>query len=124
MGDVITTLAGKTVEVYNTDAEGRLVLCDGITFAQRMGACTVIDLANQPEGSRKHFLEYTYKWTEINNPNAYFELPFRRMLHNAEVFMKRGDGCAGFLSDQHEKRSLPDGIWPGRDCKTPVGDRT
>ena len=38
MGDVITTLAGKTVEVYNTDAEGRLVLCDGITFAQRMGA--------------------------------------------------------------------------------------
>ena len=66
--------------------------------------------ANQPEGSRNHFLEYTYKWTEINNPNAYFELPFRRMLHNAEVFMKRGDGCAGFLSDQHEKRSLPDGI--------------
>lgn len=45
MGDVITTLAGKTVEVYNVDAEGRLVLCDGITFAQRMGARTVIDLA-------------------------------------------------------------------------------
>ena len=45
MGDVITTLAGKTVEVYNTDAEGRLVLCDGITFAQRVGARTVIDLA-------------------------------------------------------------------------------
>ena len=36
MGDLITTLAGKTVEVYNTDAEGRLVLCDGITFAQRL----------------------------------------------------------------------------------------
>ena len=33
------------MEVYNTDAEGRLVLCDGITFAQRMGARTVIDLA-------------------------------------------------------------------------------
>lgn len=45
MGDVIMTLAGKTVEVYNTDAEGRLVLCDGITFAQRVGARTVIDLA-------------------------------------------------------------------------------
>lgn len=37
MGDVIMTLAGKTVEVYNTDAQGRLVLCDGITFVQRMG---------------------------------------------------------------------------------------
>lgn len=47
--------------------------------------------ANRPEASRNHFLEYTYKWTEINNPNAYFELPFRRMIHNAEVPMKRGD---------------------------------
>lgn len=47
--------------------------------------------ANQPEEGRKHFLEYTYKWTEINNPNAYFELPFRRMIHNAEVAMKRAD---------------------------------
>lgn len=47
--------------------------------------------ANQPEASRNHFLEYTYRWTEINNPNAYFELPFRRMIHNAEVSMKRGD---------------------------------
>ena len=42
--------------------------------------------ANQPEEGRNHFLEYTYKWTEINNPNAYFELPFRRMIH------KRGSG--------------------------------
>ena len=47
--------------------------------------------ANQPEEGRNHFLEYTYKWTEINNPNAYFELPFRRMIHNAEVSMKRAD---------------------------------
>lgn len=47
--------------------------------------------ANQPEKGRNHFLEYTYKWTEINNPNAYFELPFRRMIHNAEVAMKRAD---------------------------------
>ena len=45
MGDVITTLAGKTVEVYNTDAEGRLVLCDGITYVQQQGAKTVLDLA-------------------------------------------------------------------------------
>lgn len=45
MGDVITTLAGKTVEVYNTDAEGRLVLCDGITYAQNQGASLVVDLA-------------------------------------------------------------------------------
>lgn len=45
MGDVITTLAGKTVEVYNTDAEGRLVLADGITYVQNLGASLVIDIA-------------------------------------------------------------------------------
>src|SRR3546814_19592534 len=34
-GDVVTTMTGQTVEVINTDAEGRLVLCDAITWAQR-----------------------------------------------------------------------------------------
>src|SRR5207245_23561 len=37
-GDVFTAMSGKTVEVINTDAEGRLVLVDGITYAQREGA--------------------------------------------------------------------------------------
>ena len=50
--------------------------------------------ANQPEEGRNHFLEYTYKWTEINNPNAYFELPFRRMIHNAEEDPE-SDGSSG-----------------------------
>lgn len=50
MGDVISTMAGKTVEVYNTDAEGRLILCDALTYAQRMGAKTVIDLATLTYG--------------------------------------------------------------------------
>lgn len=45
MGDVITTLSGKTVEIYNTDAEGRLVLADGLTYAQSQNASLVIDLA-------------------------------------------------------------------------------
>src|SRR5699024_3186827 len=34
-GDVVTTLAGKTVEIVNTDAEGRLVLCDALAYAQQ-----------------------------------------------------------------------------------------
>ncbi len=42
--DVITTLSGKTVEVVSTDAEGRLILCDVITYAQRLGATHLIDL--------------------------------------------------------------------------------
>ena len=50
MGDVITTMSGQTVEVYNTDAEGRLILCDALTYAQRMGAETVVDLATLTYG--------------------------------------------------------------------------
>ena len=44
-GDVFTAMSGKTVEVINTDAEGRLVLVDGITYAQREGATRVVDVA-------------------------------------------------------------------------------
>jgi leucyl aminopeptidase len=44
-GDVFTSLSGKTVEVINTDAEGRLVLIDGLTYAQREGARRVVDVA-------------------------------------------------------------------------------
>lgn len=43
--DVITTMSGKTVEVVSTDAEGRLILCDAITYAQKLGATRLIDLA-------------------------------------------------------------------------------
>jgi leucyl aminopeptidase len=44
-GDVFTSMSGKTVEVINTDAEGRLVLIDGVTYAQREGATRIVDVA-------------------------------------------------------------------------------
>ncbi len=44
-GDVITSMSGKTIEILNTDAEGRLVLADGITYAKQQGATVVIDAA-------------------------------------------------------------------------------
>lgn len=44
-GDVITSMAGKTIEVLNTDAEGRLVLCDALTYAERYKPKSVIDIA-------------------------------------------------------------------------------
>jgi leucyl aminopeptidase len=44
-GDVINTLAGHTIEVVDTDAEGRLVLVDGITYAKQLGATRIVDLA-------------------------------------------------------------------------------
>jgi len=44
-GDVVTTMSGQTVEVLNTDAEGRLVLCDALTFIAKFKPDTVIDVA-------------------------------------------------------------------------------
>ena len=48
--DVITTYSGKTVEVLNTDAEGRLVLADAVTYAIQQGATSVIDIATLTGG--------------------------------------------------------------------------
>ncbi len=44
-GDIVTTHSGKTVEILNTDAEGRLVLCDALSYAGRYKPKTVIDVA-------------------------------------------------------------------------------
>ena len=44
-GDVVTTLSGQTVEILNTDAEGRLILCDAITYSERYKPDVVINIA-------------------------------------------------------------------------------
>ena len=44
-GDILTSMSGKTIEVLNTDAEGRLLLCDTLTYAERYNPEVVIDLA-------------------------------------------------------------------------------
>jgi leucyl aminopeptidase len=44
-GDVVKTLSGQTVEVLNTDAEGRLILCDALTYAERFQPEVVVDIA-------------------------------------------------------------------------------
>ena len=44
-GDIVTTMSGQTVEILNTDAEGRLILCDALTYAARYKPATVIDIA-------------------------------------------------------------------------------
>jgi leucyl aminopeptidase len=44
-GDVVTTMSGQTVEVLNTDAEGRLILCDALTYAERYEPAAVVDIA-------------------------------------------------------------------------------
>ncbi|MFD0667332.1 leucyl aminopeptidase [Ramlibacter sp. MAHUQ-53] len=44
-GDVVTSLSGQTIEVLNTDAEGRLILCDALTYAERFKPRAVVDIA-------------------------------------------------------------------------------
>ncbi|MEW7980317.1 MAG: leucyl aminopeptidase [Candidatus Sedimenticola endophacoides] len=44
-GDIVTSMSGQTIEVLNTDAEGRLILCDALTYAKRFKPAAVIDIA-------------------------------------------------------------------------------
>ena len=44
-GDIVTTMSGQTVEILNTDAEGRLILCDALTYAARFDPDKVVDIA-------------------------------------------------------------------------------
>ncbi len=44
-GDIVKSLSGQTVEILNTDAEGRLILCDALTYAERYKPAAVIDIA-------------------------------------------------------------------------------
>ena len=44
-GDIVTSMSGQTIEILNTDAEGRLILCDALTYAERFEPACVIDIA-------------------------------------------------------------------------------
>ena len=44
-GDVVTSMSGQTIEILNTDAEGRLILCDALTYAERFNPAVVVDVA-------------------------------------------------------------------------------
>ncbi len=44
-GDVVTSMSGQTIEILNTDAEGRLILCDALTYAERFEPACVVDIA-------------------------------------------------------------------------------
>ncbi len=44
-GDIVTSMSGQTIEVLNTDAEGRLILCDALTYVERFNPAAVIDIA-------------------------------------------------------------------------------
>jgi leucyl aminopeptidase len=58
-GDVVTSMSGQTIEILNTDAEGRLVLCDALTYVERFHPKTVIDVATLTGAAVATFGDYT-----------------------------------------------------------------
>ncbi|MBP9721699.1 MAG: leucyl aminopeptidase [Gammaproteobacteria bacterium] len=64
--DIVTTLSGKTVEINNTDAEGRLVLCDALTYSERFKPKVIIDIATLT-GAVVVALGYHYTGLYSNN---------------------------------------------------------
>ncbi len=73
-GDIIKSLSGKTIEVLNTDAEGRLVLADALTYVQRTyKPRMIIDLATLT-GAIMVALGYEYAGTFVNNDNLWTQL--------------------------------------------------
>ncbi len=44
-GDIVTSMSGQTIEILNTDAEGRLILCDALTYSERFDPAAVVDIA-------------------------------------------------------------------------------
>lgn len=79
-GDIVTSMAGKTIEVINTDAEGRLTLCDAIHFAiEKEHADRIVDIATLT-GAAVAALGTSFSVVVTNN-NAWFD-----QLHNASLF--------------------------------------
>ncbi|NIH41089.1 MAG: leucyl aminopeptidase [Buchnera aphidicola (Periphyllus aceris)] len=72
-GDIIKTMSGKTVEVLNTDAEGRLILCDMLTYSQKFNPSVIIDVATLT-GSCKSILGNAASGVFSNNKSLLKEL--------------------------------------------------
>ncbi len=68
-GDVVTSMSGQTIEILNTDAEGRLVLCDALTYVERFKPKTVIDIATLTGAAVATFGDQT---SALLSPNQEF----------------------------------------------------
>ena len=73
-GDIITMYSGKTVEVLNTDAEGRLILADALHYAKKYNPALVIDLATLTGAAARAIGEYGIAAHEVNAGNHRFAL--------------------------------------------------
>ena len=106
-GDVVTTMSGQTVEVINTDAEGRLVLCDAITYVQRnYKPTTIIDLATLT-GAMVISLGHEWAGLFSNNDELAAELIKRRRRVRRQIVADAAGGAVRpadrFADRRHEE---------------------
>ena len=69
-GDIVTSMSGQTIEILNTDAEGRLVLCDALTYVERFKPKTVIDVATLTGAAVATFGDQTTALLSSHQPLA------------------------------------------------------
>ena len=69
-GDIVTSMSGLTIEILNTDAEGRLVLCDALTYVERFKPKTVIDIATLTGAAVATFSDQTSALLSTHQPLA------------------------------------------------------
>ncbi|MDP1933109.1 MAG: leucyl aminopeptidase [Gammaproteobacteria bacterium] len=69
-GDIVTSMSGQTIEILNTDAEGRLVLCDALTYVERFKPKTVIDIATLTGAAVATFGDQTSALLSSHQPLA------------------------------------------------------
>ena len=96
-GDIVTSLSGKTVEVLNTDAEGRLILIDALTYSQRLGCTHLVDAATLT-GAVVVALGHVYAGAFSNN-QAFLD----RVLAAAQA---EGEKVWQFPMDEEYRKSL------------------
>ncbi|MEG0805114.1 MAG: M17 family peptidase N-terminal domain-containing protein [Lachnospiraceae bacterium] len=86
-GDVITTYSGKTVEIANTDAEGRLILADAISYGIRnLGITKIVDIATLT-GAAWSALGYTIA-ASLSNEDAFYSLFQKGLEHSTETYLR------------------------------------
>ena len=83
-GDIVTAMNGKTIEVNNTDAEGRLILADALCYAVEQGAERIVDLATLT-GAILVALGHTYAGLYANDDGWYDEIDGGRRRHRRDL---------------------------------------
>ena len=82
-GDIVTAMNGKTIEINNTDAEGRLILADALAYAVEQGAERIVDLATLT-GAILFALGHTYAGLWSNDDDWFDAGPGRRRRHRRD----------------------------------------